>query len=150
MSLLSSQQSQVSSIRAYILGGVYTPIAVIGSSDHCACSEDLPLNRSENRSAARSSADNRLFPFSIFVAFGVPYNSDVLLDGDISSKGYSIRTQYGRRKRTRRGWACPFSLTTSLFAVIPNQDCMDYKPSQTHQIKNPRIIRGHEQRDAIV
>ena len=85
MSLLSSQQSQVSSIRAYILGGVYTPIAVIGSSDHCACSEDLPLNQSEKRSenrsddqsAARSSGDNRLFPFSIFVAFGVPYISSM-------------------------------------------------------------------------
>ena len=61
------------------------PIAVIGSSDHCAWSEYLPLNRSENRSenrsddqsAARSSADNRLFSFSIFVAFGVPYISSM-------------------------------------------------------------------------
>ena len=63
MSLLFSQ---VSSIRTYIQGGVYTPIAVIGSNGHCACSENLPLNRSENRSAARS-ADNRLFP-SLFLS----------------------------------------------------------------------------------
>ena len=38
MFLLSSQ---VSSIRAYILGGVYMPIAVIGSGGHCACAKDL-------------------------------------------------------------------------------------------------------------
>ena len=61
MSLLPSQVSSI----PYILGGVYTPIKIIGSSGHCACSEDLLLNRSENqsnnqsenRSAARS-ADN--------------------------------------------------------------------------------------------